>query len=253
MKFLLGKKIGMTQVWKEDIVVPVTKIKVGPCVVTDIKSEKRDSYNAVQIGFGEKKEKNVNKPQKKEFKDLKFYPRYVRELRVEEVGENVKKGNIVDIDSFEVGDKIDATGWSKGRGFQGVVRRHGFAGMPKSHGTKDQLRMPGSAGAMGPARIFKGKKMPGRMGNDRTTTKNLEIIEIDSENDILFVKGGVAGANSGLILLRGEGKLKFKKEEDKKQEEVKQSDKNENNKDKGKEKRSEIEEEKKEKKEDNEK
>ena len=207
----------MTQIWKGEDVVPVTKIKVGPCIVTKIKNESKDSYNAIQIGFEGKKEKNINKPQRKEFKGLKFYPRYVREFRVEKIGKDVEKGKTIDINSFEVGDKIDVTGWSKGRGFQGVVKRHGFAGMPKSHGTKDQLRMPGSAGAMGPGRIFKGKRSPGRMGNDRTTTKNLEIVEIDEENDILLVKGGVAGANSGLILLKGVGELKIKKEEEKRE------------------------------------
>ena len=208
MKFILGKKIGMSQIWREEEMTPVTKIQVGPCFVTQVKTEDRDGYNAVQIGFGEKKEKNIRKPQKGHLKSFSTKPRYLREFRISaEETQKFKAGDRIDAGTFEVGEKIDVTGVSKGRGFQGVVRRYGFAGAPKTHGTKDQERMPGSAGAMGVGRIFPGQKMPGRMGGENVTTKNLEIVEVDTENNILLIKGGIAGPNKGFISVKGEGEL----------------------------------------------
>ena len=200
----------MTQIWQEDRVIPVTKIQAGPCLVTQVKTEEKDGYNAVQIGFDQRKEKNIKKPQKGHLKDFSSKPRYMREFRLsqEEVS-GLEKGSKIEVNTFEAGDKVDATSVSKGRGFQGVVKRHGFAGAIRTHGTKDQERMPGSAGAMGPGRIFKGKKMPGRMGGDTVTVKNLEVVDIDTENNVLLIKGAVAGPNKSLVLIKGDGELKF--------------------------------------------
>ncbi len=225
MKFILGTKLNMTQIWrKEDEVVAVTAIQVGPCIVTQIKTEDRDGYYAVQLGFGKKKEKNINKPQK--YLKKLGYSRFLREFRIpkEEITK-LKQGNIIQIDTFNEGDKIKAIGTSKGKGFQGVVKRHGFAGAPKTHGTKDQLRMPGSIGATGPAHVFKGVKMAGRMGGNRVTVTNLEVVKIDTENNILYIKGAIPGSKGRLVLIIGEGELKVretKKEISEKKEKIKE-------------------------------
>jgi large subunit ribosomal protein L3 len=224
MKFILGKKIGMTQIWKDEKVVSVTKIQAGPCLVTQVKDENKDGYRGVQLAFDLKKEKNIKKPQKghflkikKENKNIKTNWKYLREfrlLRKENEGQEMNAGSAVCVDTFEPGDKVDISGTSKGRGFQGVVKRHNFSGASKTHGTKDQERMPGSAGAMGVGRIFKGKRMPGRMGNKTITTKNLEIVDIDIDNNILFIKGAVAGAVNGLVTIKGQGELKINSAEE---------------------------------------
>lgn len=221
MKFILGKKLNMTQIWKGDNLLAVTQVQAGPCAIVQVKEEKKDGYKAVQIGYGERKEKNIKKPQKGHLKGLNNF-RYLREFRLDkDTGEtSLKKGDVIDVNSFEPGDTIKVISTSKGRGFQGVVRRHGFAGQIKTHGTKDQLRMPGSIGATGPAHVFKGVRMPGRMGGDRVTVTNLEIVEVDKENNILSIKGAVPGARNGLVLVLGKGDLKIvEKKEDKKVEE----------------------------------
>jgi len=206
MKFIIGKKIEMTQVWQsDDKVTAVTKIQAGPCKVVQLKNNEKDGYEAVQIGYGERKEKNIKKPQKNHTKGLGNI-RYLREFRTST--ENLKRGDIIDVSSFEVGDVVNATGTSKGRGFQGVVKRHGFKGTKASHGNKDQLRMPGSIGATGPAHVFKGTRMGGRMGGDRVTLTNLEVVEIDKENNIISIKGAIPGARNGLVLIKGKGELK---------------------------------------------
>ena len=206
MKFIIGKKIEMTQVWtKDDQVTAVTRIQAGPCTVTQVKNKKKDGYTGVQLGYGEKKEKNIKKPQKNHVKGLGNI-RFMREFRTE-TGE-LKRGDMIDVSSFEVGDTVSATGTSKGRGFQGVVKRHGFKGTKATHGNKDQLRMPGSIGATGPAHVFKGTRMGGRMGGDQVTVKNLEVIEVDKENNIISIKGAVPGARNGLIMIKGEGEVK---------------------------------------------
>lgn len=205
MKYILGKKLEMTEVWKGEEVVAVTKVAAGPCRVVQVKNEDKDKYCAVQLSFGSRKEKNIKKPQKGHMKDLGNFM-YLREFRTET--ENLQPGGMIDVTTFEEGDKVQATGISKGKGFQGVVKRHGFHGQDKTHGNKDQLRMPGSVGATGPAHVFKGLRMPGRMGGDRVTVKNLEIIEVDKENNILFIKGAIPGARNGLVLISGEGDLK---------------------------------------------
>lgn len=214
----------MTQIWKDEEVVPVTKIQAGPCVVTQVKSEDKDGYKGVQVAFDNKKEKNIKKPQKGHFQKLKQLNkrfktnwRYAREFRLvkdEDKQQEVNVGDIVGVDIFESNDKVDVSGTSKGRGFQGVVKRHGFSGAMKTHGIKDQERMPGSAGAMGVGRIFKGKRMPGRMGGQTITTRNLEVVDIDAENNILFLKGAVSGAVNGLVAIKGKGELKVKSAEE---------------------------------------
>jgi large subunit ribosomal protein L3 len=219
MKFIVGKKLDMTQVWKGDEAIAVTRVQAGPCVVTQVKDEKKDGYRAVQIGYGEKKEKNIAKPQLGHLKKAGVNSRYLREFKIaidtpngakERQDEaSLKVGDKVDVGTFEAGDNIKVTGISKGKGFQGVVKRHGFHGQDASHGTKDQLRMPGSIGATGPAHVFKGVRMPGRMGGDRVSLSNLEIVEVDKENNILLIKGAVPGARNGLVLISGEGELKI--------------------------------------------
>ncbi len=214
MKFIIGKKLDMTQVWSGDKIVPVTRIQAGPCRVVQIKSAAKDGYEAVQIGFGEKKEKNIEKPQQGHLKTAGVKSRYLREFCFSQMaanqetnGHKLKIGDAIDVSTFTAGDKVKVSGISKGRGFQGVVKRHHFHGQDKTHGTKDQLRMPGSVGATGPAHIFKGVRMPGRMGGDKVTVANLEIVEVDKENNILSIKGAVPGARNSLVLIQGPGEL----------------------------------------------
>jgi len=225
MKFIIGKKIEMTQIWQEDKVVAVTKIQAGPCKVVQVKTEDKDGYSALQLGFDEKKKKNIKKPQLGHLKDLGNI-RYLREFRTEE-SVPLAQGDSVDVSTFEIGDTVDVIGTSKGKGFQGVVKRHGFKGSKATHGNKDQLRMPGSIGATGPAHVFKGTRMGGRMGTDRVTTKNTEVIKIDIENNIIMIKGSAPGARNGLVMLRGEGELKFKKAEKKEVKKEKKVEKEE--------------------------
>ncbi|MFH1564423.1 MAG: 50S ribosomal protein L3 [bacterium] len=199
MKFILGKKLEMTQKFVDDgTVVPVTAVLVGPCVITQIRTTKKDGYNAIQIGFLTKNK--LNKPETGHLKDLDKF-RYLREFRIDNFDnkEGLKRGDKISVENFEIGDMVQVSGISKGKGFQGVVRRHGFSGSPASHGHKDQLRMPGSIGATGPARVFKGMRMPGHMGDKRITVKNLKVIEIDKDKNIIFIKGAVPGARNGLV------------------------------------------------------
>ncbi len=252
MKFILGKKIGMTQIWRNDNVIAVTKVNAGPCTVVQVKNKEKDGYNSVQIGFGEKKEKNIKKPQIGHLKDLKIRPRYLREFRIDN-NININRGDIVNVGTFEIGDKVKVTSTSKGRGFQGVVKRYNFAGQTATHGTKDQERMPGSAGAMGAARIFKGKRMPGRMGGKQITVTGLEIIDVDIENNVLLIKGAISGPNGGFVLIKGDGELKIEKnievkeniEKEEKIKEEKEIEENINEKDKNEDRKGEIVEEKK--------
>lgn len=198
MKFILGKKIGMTQVFDEkNRVIPVTLIEAGPCYVTQIKTEDKDSYQAVQIGFEETLERKVKSPQKGHFKKagLGKYFKYLREFK----GDNLKIGEVIDVSLFQEGDKVIVSGVSKGKGFQGVVKRHGFAGGPASHGQKHSLRAPGSIGSAFPERVFKGKRMAGRMGSDRVTTKGLKIIKIDKDSNLLAIKGALPGRKGTLL------------------------------------------------------
>jgi large subunit ribosomal protein L3 len=214
MKIILGKKIDMTQVWRGEDAVAVTRVLAGPCFVSQIKTKKNDGYDAIQITFEEKKKKNMAKPQAGHLKKagLEIDARFLREFRLDKNGrtveKDIKQGDMIGVDTFEAGDIVKVTGTSKGKGFQGVVKKYGFSGSKKTHGNKDQLRMPGSSGATGPAHVFKGSRMPGRMGDDKVTVSNMEIIEVDKENNILLVKGAVPGARNGLVLIAGEGELK---------------------------------------------
>lgn len=207
MKFISGKKLSMTQIWSGDTVMAVTPVLAGPCTITQVKSKAKDGYEALQLAFGERKEKNINKPQLGHYKKAGVKPAHVREFRMDNAAD-FKIGDVVSVDAFAVGDKIDVVGTSKGKGFQGVVKRHHFAGFRKTHGNKDQERMGGSVGAKGPAHVFKGTRMGGRMGGDRVTTTNLEVVAIDEDKNIIFVKGAVPGAINGFVMIKGDGELK---------------------------------------------
>jgi len=204
----------MTQIWEGDKVVPVTPVQAGPCFVVQVKNNDSDGYSALQLGFGARKEKNIKKPQKNHIaKSGVKSVMYLREFRVENLPE-AKSGDVITAETFSKGETINVSGVSKGKGFAGVVRRHGFRGHKATHGNKDQERMPGSIGPKGPAHVFKGMKMGGRMGGDRVTTTNLEVVSVDEEKNIIFVKGAVPGAINGLIMITGKGdmQLNLKKE-----------------------------------------
>lgn len=197
----------MTQIWSDDKVIAVTPVLAGPCVVTQVKTKTKDGYDALQLAFGERKSKNINKPQLGHFKKVNVKPEHVRELRLEAAGE-FKAGDIVSVETFSVGETIDVIGTSKGRGFQGVVKRHHFSGHKKTHGDKDQERMPGSIGPKGPAHVFKGTRMGGRMGGDRVTVSNLKVAAIDADKNIIFVAGAIPGAINSLVAIQAKGELK---------------------------------------------
>ncbi|MEN9558073.1 MAG: hypothetical protein RL141_442 [Candidatus Parcubacteria bacterium] len=195
MKFILAKKLEMSQVFRPDgTVVPVTLVQAGPCVVTQVKTAETDGYAAVQLGF--LPARKMAKPQAGHLKDLAPLAT-LREFRMEAAPE-CKRGDAIEASVFAPGDKIHVTGTSKGHGFQGVVKRHGFHGSPASHGHKDQLRMPGSIGPGGVQRVIKGRRMAGRMGDERITVQNLEVIEI-RDGGILAVKGAVPGARNAVL------------------------------------------------------
>ncbi len=212
MKFILGKKLGMTQVFRADgTVVPVTRIKAGPCVVTQVKTKEKDGTSAVQVGFGEQKAFRLNKAKQGHLKDLSTVS-VMRDFS-DDTDHGLKRGDTFTVSIFEPGEKVKVTGKSKGRGFQGVVKRHNFAGSPASHGHKDQLRMPGSIGATDAARVFKGTRMGGHMGDARVTVSNLEIIEVLPESDEILIKGAVPGARGGLLMIyTPEGKIEIKEQ-----------------------------------------
>ena len=201
---LLGKKLGMTQLFKEGNEVVVTAIEAGPCFVVQVKTEEKDGYNAVQLGFGDTK--NLNSPQKGHQKDVGQF-KYLREFRLKK-GDAVEKGSKVDVDIFKTGDLIDVTGISKGKGFAGGVKRYHFKGGPKTHGQSDRHRAPGSIGSGStPGRVIKGLRMAGHMGNERVTVRNLQVIDVDLENHLLLVKGAVPGFNKGLVMIKKAGEV----------------------------------------------
>lgn len=202
MKFILGTKKEMTQLFDENgSVVPVTSVFAGPITVTQVKSMEKDGYKAVQFGFGVRNIKNVNKAQQGAWGETGPFS-CVREFRTNEDG--VKPGDTIDVSVFSEGDIVEVSGVSKGKGFQGVVKRHGFHGGPRSHGQKHSEREPGSIGATGPQRVFKGTKMGGRMGNDTVTVKGLRVVAVDTENNVLFVSGAVPGRRGTLLTVCGE-------------------------------------------------
>ena len=199
-KALIGKKVGMTQIFDEKgKVIPVTVIEAGPCVVAQVKTVESDGYNAVQLGFGDVKESKVNKPIKGHFTKAKLtLKKHLREFRIDDVA-SVKVGDELKADVFAKGDKVDIQGTSKGKGFQGVIKRHGQSRGPMGHGSMYHRR-PGSMGSTStPGRVFKGKKLPGHMGNTTVTIQNLKVVKVDTEKNAILVKGSVPG-NKGVIL-----------------------------------------------------
>ena len=202
-KAILATKVGMTQIFNEDgALVPVTVLQAGPCFVTQVKTEENDGYKAVQVGFVDKREKLVNKPAKGHFEKAGVsYKRYVREFRFENSEEyNVK--DEIKADIFAAGDKVDATAISKGKGFQGAIKRLGQHRGPMTHGSKFHRHQGSNGSATTPGRVFKGKGMPGQMGNKRITTQNLEIVRVDAENNLILVKGAVPGPKKSLVTLK---------------------------------------------------
>lgn len=203
MKGLLGKKIGMTQIFDETgAAVPATLIEAGPCFVTQVRNVERDGYQAVQIGFEELKPRRMTGGELGHLKTTDAPPlRYLRELRIS--SPEVEAGQKIQVDVFEVGDRVDVIGTSKGKGFAGTVKRYGFSGGPKTHGQSDRQRAPGSIGATtGTGRVFKGKRMPGHMGNRRVTSQNLKVVLIDVERNLLAVRGAVPGPKGGLVMIK---------------------------------------------------
>ncbi len=203
MKKLIGKKLGMTQVFTDEgRVVPVTLIEAGPCYVTQVKTKERDGYDAIQIGFGEAREKRLNKPLLGHLKRSGVKPlRHLTEVRVDNP-RDYRPGQEIRVEEFKVGERADVTGISRGKGYAGVVKRHGFGGGPGSHGAHFH-RAPGSIGACAtPSRVFKGKRMPGHMGHQRVTVLNLEIVGVRPEQNLLLVKGAVPGPQGGLLYIR---------------------------------------------------
>jgi large subunit ribosomal protein L3 len=216
MAFILGKKLKMSQIWKDDKAIPITLVQAGPITITQIRTREKDGYSAVQIGFDSTKKK-LNKPLKGHLKDLGNF-RYLKEFVIDNKRQATPKqsrfqrdatgqasdkeykvGDILDVNQFQEGDKVKVSGLNRGRGFQGVVKRHGFGGGPKTHGQKNRWRAPGSIGATAPQRVMPGKKMAGRMGQERTTVKNLKVVGIDKEKNILMVKGAVPGMNGTIL------------------------------------------------------
>jgi large subunit ribosomal protein L3 len=198
---LMGKKLGMTQVFDETgQAVPVTVLKVGPCVVTQVRTQERDGYEAIQLGYEESR--RLNSPDRGHQKAAGSSMRHLREVKASDIS-GYEVGQVVDCSLFSAGDKVDVTATSKGKGFAGVVKRHGFAGGPKTHGQSDRHRAPGSIGSSAtPGRVFKGMKMAGRMGGQRTTVQNLTIERVDPEKNLLLVRGSVPGAKESLVIVR---------------------------------------------------
>ena len=202
-KAILATKVGMTQIFNENgALVPVTVLQAGPCVVTQVKTEENDGYKAVQVGFVDKREKLVSKPVKGHFdKAGVSYKRYVREFRLENAEEYSVKDEIK-ADIFAAGDKIDATAISKGKGFQGAIKRHGQSRGPMAHGSKFHRHAGSNGAASDPSRVFKGKKMPGQMGAKQITIQNLEVVKVDAENNLILVKGAVPGPKKSLVTIK---------------------------------------------------
>ena len=203
MRGLIGKKIGMTQVYNEEgTMIPVTIVEAGPCTVIQVKSINNDGYEAVQVGFGERKEKHVNKPLNGQFKKSGVQPKKIlMEFNIVP-GFNYKQGQEFNVSLFKEGDRVHVSGISKGAGFAGVIKRHNFHRQPETHGQTEYLRHPGSIGqASSPSRVFKGMRMAGHKGNKRVTVKNLEIVKVDIENNVLVIKGAVPGANNNIVAI----------------------------------------------------
>jgi large subunit ribosomal protein L3 len=212
IKGIVGEKLGMTQIFVDTRAVPVTVIKAGPCVVTQIRTEANDGYDAVQLAYGTMRPRDVSKPTQGHFDKAGAEPaRYVVELRTDDAG-TYEAGQQITVDTFAAGEKVDVVGVSKGKGFSGVMKRHGFGGLRSSHGVHKKHRSPGAIGACAtPSRVFKGMRMAGQTGNQRTTVLNLEVVQSDPERGLLLVKGAVPGPNGGLVMVRSAVKTPLKK------------------------------------------
>ena len=203
MRGLIAKKLGMSQIFDENgSVIPVTILQAGPCCITQIKTLDNDGYDAVQIAYGDKKEKNTNKPLEGHFKKAGVTPKkFLVEFDIVP-GFDYEMGQVFNASIFKQGDSVKVTGTSKGRGFSGVMKRHGFGGGPKTPGQREHPRSAGSIGqASDPSRVFKGVKMPGQYGNKKMTVENLKVVKIDTENNHIFVKGAVPGSNNGMVIV----------------------------------------------------
>jgi large subunit ribosomal protein L3 len=212
VKGILGAKLGMTQVWDNNRVVPVTVVQAGPCVVTQVRTADKDGYSAVQLAFGAVDPRRVNKPESGHFAKANVAPRrHIVELRTTDASD-YELGQEVTADTFAVGQRIDVTGKTKGKGFAGVMKRHGFHGLKASHGVERKHRSPGSIGACAtPGRVFKGVRMAGRMGGVRYTVQNLTVQAVDMEQNLILVRGALPGPKGSLILLRTAAKNDAKK------------------------------------------
>jgi large subunit ribosomal protein L3 len=205
MKGIIGKKVGMTQIFDESgNAIPVTVIEAGPCFVTQVRDADKDGYVAVQLGFGETKPQRLTQGQLGHLRRNNLPAlRYLREFRLPDGQLDVEEGQEIRVNVFEQGERVDVIGTSKGRGFAGTIKRHGFARGPKTHGQSDRERSPGAIGMCAtPGRTLKGQRMAGRMGNERVTTKNLEVMVIDPERNLLAVRGSVPGARNGIVLIK---------------------------------------------------
>jgi len=202
-KVILGRKLAMTQIFDENVLIPITIVEAGPCIIVERKVKKKNGYNAIQLGFLEVKENRVNKPESGHFRKSEVRPqKYLREIRVKDIG-NLKIRDEIRVDVFKEGDLVDVVGISKGKGFAGVVKRYGFKGGPASHGAGGWRRRPGSIGASAdPSRVFKGKKMPGKMGAERKTVRNLEIVKVDKKENLLLIKGSLPGNKGSLLTIK---------------------------------------------------
>lgn len=202
MKALLGTKIGMTQIISESgVAIPVTLIQAGPMTVTQVKTVETDGYTAVQVAYGEGK--NLSKAVVGHTKSAKVTPKHIREIRVTELPEGLSVGSTFDVTTFALGDIVNATGTSKGKGFAGTVKRHNFNTSKSTHGGNGNVRKPGSIGSMYPQKVFKGKRMAGRMGHDQVTVKNLVVAYVDPINNLIGLRGAVPGPKKGLIVIGG--------------------------------------------------
>jgi large subunit ribosomal protein L3 len=203
MKALITRKVGMTSTIAEDgTVAAITLLSASPCVITQVKTDDTDGYTAVQIGFEEAKANNVNKAQQGHLKAAKVLPKIIREFRVAEITEDLKVGETISPEVFSIGDVIDVTGTSKGKGWAGTIRRHNFHRQRKTHGGKGNTRKPGSIGSMYPQHILKGKKMAGQLGDEQVTVKNLKVAMVDAEQNIIGVAGAVPGPKQGIVIIK---------------------------------------------------
>ncbi len=202
-KVILGRKLAMTQIFDENVLIPITIVEAGPCIIVEKKVKEKNGYNAIQLGFLEVKENRVNKPESGHFRKNGVNPqKYLKEIRVKDVG-NLKIRDEIRVDVFKEGDLVDVAGISKGKGFAGVVKRWGFKGGPASHGAGGWRRRPGSIGASAdPSRVFKGKKMPGKMGAEKKTVRNLKVVKVDKKENLLLIKGSLPGIKGSLLAIK---------------------------------------------------